>query len=120
MSDAQQAVDQAYEALRQHLMYDRCVRLLRNGLLDWNASGAIQQAARTLGMDRRDYCMARLTANSFQWYDVTTREPFTEAHLARAWADVLGESLMALIEMLCDWRAASERVKQRTDDPEKV
>lgn len=29
-------------------------------------------------------------------------------------------SLMALIEMLCDWRAASERVKQRTDDPEKV
>ncbi len=29
-------------------------------------------------------------------------------------------SLMALIEMLCDWRAASERVKQRTDDPEKM
>jgi hypothetical protein len=29
-------------------------------------------------------------------------------------------SLMALIEMLCDWRAASERTKQRTDDPEKV
>ena len=33
---------------------------------------------------------------------------------------VEGMSLMALIEMLCDWRAASERVKQRTDDPEKV
>jgi hypothetical protein len=31
-----------------------------------------------------------------------------------------GMSLMALIEMLCDWRAASERVKQRTDDPKKV
>lgn len=31
-----------------------------------------------------------------------------------------GMSLMALIEMLCDWRAASERVKQRTDDPNKV
>ena len=31
-----------------------------------------------------------------------------------------GMSLMALIEMLCDWRAASERVKQRTDNPEKV
>lgn len=29
-------------------------------------------------------------------------------------------SLMALIEMLCDWRAASERVKQRTDDPSKI
>lgn len=29
-------------------------------------------------------------------------------------------SLMALIEMLCDWRAASERVKQRTNNPEKV
>jgi hypothetical protein len=26
-----------------------------------------------------------------------------------------GMSLMALIEMLCDWRAASERVKQRAD-----
>src|SRR5574338_112650 len=33
---------------------------------------------------------------------------------------VSGMSLMALIEILCDWRAASERVKQRTDDPEKV
>lgn len=33
---------------------------------------------------------------------------------------VRGMSLMALIEMLCDWRAASERVKQRTDDPTKV
>lgn len=33
---------------------------------------------------------------------------------------VRGMSLMALLEMLCDWRAASERVKQRTDDPEKV
>jgi hypothetical protein len=29
-------------------------------------------------------------------------------------------SLMSLLEMLCDWRAASERMKQRTDDPEKV
>ena len=27
---------------------------------------------------------------------------------------------MALIEMLCDWRAASERVKQRIDGPEKM
>ncbi len=33
---------------------------------------------------------------------------------------VRGMSLMALIEMLCDWRAASERVKQRTDDPDKM
>lgn len=33
---------------------------------------------------------------------------------------VQGMSLMALLEMLCDWRAASERTKQRTDDPEKV
>ena len=33
---------------------------------------------------------------------------------------IQGMSLMALIEMLCDWRAASERGKQRTDDPEKV
>lgn len=31
-----------------------------------------------------------------------------------------GMSLMALLEMLCDWRAASERTKQRTDDPEKM
>ena len=33
---------------------------------------------------------------------------------------VNGMSLMALMEMLCDWRAASERVKQRTDDPENI
>lgn len=33
---------------------------------------------------------------------------------------IRGMSLLALLEMLCDWRAASERVKQRTDDPEKV
>ncbi len=33
---------------------------------------------------------------------------------------VNGMSLMALMEMLCDWRAASERVKQRTDDPAKM
>lgn len=33
---------------------------------------------------------------------------------------VRGMSLMAVIEMVCDWRAASERVKQRIDDPEKV
>ena len=33
---------------------------------------------------------------------------------------IQGMSLMALLEMLCDWRAASERVKQRTDDPEKM
>jgi hypothetical protein len=33
---------------------------------------------------------------------------------------VRGMSLLSLLEMLCDWRAASERVKQRTDDPEKV
>lgn len=35
-------------------------------------------------------------------------------------SQIQGMSLMALIEMLCDWRAASERVKQRADDPEKV
>jgi hypothetical protein len=33
---------------------------------------------------------------------------------------VNGMTLMSLTEMLCDWRAASERVKQRTDDPEKM
>lgn len=33
---------------------------------------------------------------------------------------VRGMSLMAVIEMLCDWRAASERTKQRTDDPDKI
>ena len=35
-------------------------------------------------------------------------------------AGVRGMSLLSLTEMLCDWRAASERVKQRTDDPAKV
>lgn len=86
---AQKRVDELYDGLRSHQMYDRCVRLLRNGLIDWNASGAIQRAAQTLGMDRHAYCVARLAANQFQWYDVSTGDPFTEAHLARAWADVV-------------------------------
>jgi hypothetical protein len=88
-SPAQKRVDELYEGLRAHPMYERCVRLLRNGLYDWNASGAIQQAAQTLGMDRNAYCMSRLTANHFQWYDAKTGDPFTDAHLARAWADVV-------------------------------
>lgn len=33
---------------------------------------------------------------------------------------VRGMSLLSLLEMLCDWRAASERVKQRTDDPARM
>lgn len=33
---------------------------------------------------------------------------------------VNGMSLLSILEMLCDWRAASERTKQRTDDPEKM
>lgn len=83
----QEAVDAAYAALRLHPMYDRCFRLLRNGLIDWNGNGAIQTAANTLGMDRRDYCMARLSANQFQWCDNTSGEPFTLPHLEAAWLD---------------------------------
>lgn len=43
-------------------------------------------------------------------------------HHPEHWGErgVRGMSLMALLEMLCDWRAASERVRQRTDDPDKV
>lgn len=33
---------------------------------------------------------------------------------------VQGMSLMSLLEMLCDWRAASERTKQRTDNPDQA
>jgi hypothetical protein len=33
---------------------------------------------------------------------------------------IAGMSLLSLLEMLCDWRAASERTKQRTDDPDKT
>lgn len=33
---------------------------------------------------------------------------------------VNGMSLLSILEMLCDWRAASERTKQRTDDPDKI
>ncbi len=78
--DAQAAVDARVEAVRSHPCYDRCFRIYRNALIDWNASGAIQSAAATLGMDRRAYCDARLSANQFQWYSVGTTEPFTQAH----------------------------------------
>lgn len=33
---------------------------------------------------------------------------------------VSGMSLLSLLEMLCDWRAASERTKQRADPPDRV
>jgi hypothetical protein len=33
---------------------------------------------------------------------------------------VQGMSLMSLLEMLCDWRAASERTKPRTDNPDQA
>ena len=45
---------------------------------------------------------------------------FNDHHPEHYENGVQGMSLMALIEMLCDWKAASERVKQRTDDPDKV
>ena len=82
------------ESLASHPCFDRAYRIYRNAVMDWHASGAIQSAARTLGMGARAYADARLTANQFQWTSATTGEPITRAHLdlayERAVNDVCG------------------------------
>ncbi len=45
---------------------------------------------------------------------------FNDHHPQHFENGVNGMSLLSLLEMLCDWRASSERTKQRTDDPEKM
>ena len=85
-------LDAASATLRRHQMYDRCVRIYHNALIDWNASGAIRSAAATLGMDRRAYCDARIRSNQFQWYSSSTGEELTHAHLEAAWLDALEQS----------------------------
>jgi hypothetical protein len=72
-------------SLASHPAYDHCFRIYRNALLDWHASGAIQNAARTLGMDCRAYCDARLTANQFAWAANATTGPFTYEHASSAY-----------------------------------
>jgi hypothetical protein len=70
---------------RSHPAFDRCFRIYRNALIDWNASGAIQAAAATLGMGRRAYCDSRLSANQFSWVAAGTGDPFTQAHANAAY-----------------------------------
>lgn len=77
--------------LREHPCFDRCFRLYRNALIDWHASGAIQNAARTLGMNARDYANARLSGNQFSWMAAGTGEPFTMAHADSAYADAVDD-----------------------------
>jgi hypothetical protein len=70
--------------------------------------------------------LARLTYGSQEYLDsVQELGPALEHHFQENdhhpehYEDgVAGMSLMALIEMLCDWRAASERTKQRADGDE--
>lgn len=75
--------------IRTHPCFDRCYRLYRNAVMDWHASGAIQSAARTLGMNARAYADARLTANQFQWSSTTTGDPFTREHADIAYRDAV-------------------------------
>lgn len=75
--------------IRGHPCFDRCFRLYRNAIIDWHASGAIQNAARTLGQNARSYADARLTANQFQWSSTTTDAPFTREHADLAYRDAV-------------------------------
>lgn len=77
------------DVLRAHPCYDRAYRIYRNAVLDWHASGTIQDAARTLGMTARAYADARLTANQFQWTAAGTGDPITRAHLDVAYQDAV-------------------------------
>lgn len=75
--------------LRAHPCFDRCFRIYRNALIDWHASGSIQAAAKTLGMNARAYADARLSANQFQWYSTTTPDPFTREHADLAYREAV-------------------------------
>lgn len=79
---------------------------------------AMERAVRELGYDRVTAAgIWGAMDRSGKHFDLSF-----EGTLLQEWKrdQICGMSLMALIEMLCDWRAASERVKQRTDDPEKM
>jgi hypothetical protein len=88
----QSLIEYRLNNLRAHPCFDRCVRIYRNALIDWNASGAIQNAAKTLGQDRRAYCDARLSANQFQWFAAGTGEEFTRQHVELAYIDAVEQA----------------------------
>jgi len=98
------------EPITAHPCYARCFRIYRNALSDWNASGSIQSAAATLGMDRRAYCDARLSANQCQWYSVGTPEPFTQRHAEVAW--------MAAVEATTLTHPQQEKEVEQHGDPD--
>ncbi len=72
--------------LASHPCLDRAYRIYRNAVMDWHAGGAIQDAARTLGMDARSYADARLEMNQFQWTSAGTGDPITRDHLDLAYS----------------------------------
>ena len=72
--------DHTAAQIREHPCFDRCFRVYRNALAEWHSSGAIQSAARMLGMSARAYADARLTANQFSWTSSSTGNPFTREH----------------------------------------
>jgi hypothetical protein len=65
--------------------------IYRNAVLDWHASEAIQDAARTLGMNARKYADSRLSANQFSWASSTTGPSFSIAHADLAYRDAVDE-----------------------------
>ncbi len=93
------SVAESIATLRAHPCFDRCFCLYRNALRDWHASGAIQNAAATLGMNCRAYCDARLSVNQFQWTASGTGEDFTRAHVELAYREAVDD--------VCGIRAAN-------------
>lgn len=85
------ARDFSDDEMRAHPAFDRCFRLYRNAVIDWHASGAIQNAARTLGMNARAYANSRLSANQFLWASSTTGPSFTIEHADLAYRDAVDD-----------------------------
>jgi hypothetical protein len=79
------------EARRSHPAYDRIFRIYRNAIVDWHASGAIQNAARTMGMDARGYADSRIRANQFSWPSNNTSDPLTWDHFDTAYKDAVND-----------------------------
>jgi hypothetical protein len=110
----------------QHFMIDRAIANLENRALNHDESKLLEPEKSAF--DSLTDKLANTTYGSPE-YRASLRaiKPALEHHYAandhhpEHWPNgVKDMSLLSLLEMLCDWRAASERMKQRMDDPEKV
>ena len=106
-------LDQAIENLQQRKLIHDASKMAEPELSAFDIATP-KLATLTYGSEEYKQSLAELGPALQHHFD------FNDHHPEHYQNGIRGMSLMALIEMLCDWRAASERTAQRTDDPDKV